>query len=421
MRNDSARRRPIDTLQSFQLASRRAEALDGLVFMMAAALLVLFILGHLLLAFAPGLFGSTAKADGNAEGGSSLTLAGSPDGSGSSDGEEAGGSNDADANLLSGGDFSSPATHGSGSKGLANADVEAYESAAEKLRLKIDALKETNQSLLTENSSLKSAASSMTETDDEEVTKLRESLRQTEGKLAATQRNEIDINQRLLSSESSLGKLRKEFSDLQSQLDRAQTDLASAGSSTASPFAELPNQNADIEALKQEVQQAEAKANSLQVQVASLEQELKSAKDKLASTNMRGDSELSELRNRVTTLQRDLELTTNKMNAREQEFVAATGTLEKLQATNINLRNQLAAAAQRPAASPATGSGLEVTSKPEVFRDYTSSKGSVSKMAFIRWEGEDGIIVRSFADKRLYRLTLDRFSDADKEYLLDRK
>jgi len=56
----------------------------------------------------------------------------------------------------------------------------------------------------------------------------------------------------------------------------------------------------------------------------------------------------------------------------------------------------------------------------EVYRDFVSSKGSISKMAFIRWENDD-IIVRSFSNKRLYRLTLDRFSAADQTYLLEQK
>lgn len=41
-------------------------------------------------------------------------------------------------------------------------------------------------------------------------------------------------------------------------------------------------------------------------------------------------------------------------------------------------------------------------------------------MAFVRWE-EDKIVFRNFADKKLYRLTLDRFSETDKRYLLERK
>ena len=102
------------------------------------------------------------------------------------------------------------------------------------------------------------------------------------------------------------------------------------------------------------------------------------------------------------------------MAMQEKKLQEAMLQARNSEAQNIELKTALDAAIAKPTA-PA------MPAKPkEEFRDFVSSKGSVSRMAFIRWEGED-VIVRSFANKKLYRLTMDRFSEEDKKYLLERK
>ena len=100
------------------------------------------------------------------------------------------------------------------------------------------------------------------------------------------------------------------------------------------------------------------------------------------------------------------------MAASKEELQTAQTQLQALRTQNGNLQTALDAAREIAAKKPEL--------PKEVFRDFVSSKGSIAKMAFVRWEGE-AVIVRSFANKKLYRLTMDRFSEADQKYLLDQK
>ena len=135
---------------------------------------------------------------------------------------------------------------------------------------------------------------------------------------------------------------------------------------------------------------------------------------------------VDQLQQQVNALNQRVNVTSETLATRENELRSTKQMVQDLGAENNELKTALNTArdarkAAEMAAQRAAPKTVQQTELPkEVYRDFVSSKGSISKMAFVRWE-DDEVIVRSFTNKKLYRLTLDRFGDADQQYLLERK
>ena len=225
--------------------------------------------------------------------------------------------------------------------------------------------------------------------DSEKVGELQSQLDTQTGQLKVAQQNLIDTEGRLRDVEGEKQRLQNQLSDVASKLEQSEANLAAAKKSS-----EMGSGNAGELALSSP-ELEEAKAN------------------------------VTQMNEKVKELTYNLETVNNTLTQREDQLRQSKLALENVQVENGNLKTALEKAKQdmaasAPAPAPAPVGALKVSPREEDYRDFVSSKGSVSKMAFIRWEGED-IIVRSFANKRLYRLTLQRFSKADQNYLLERK
>lgn len=90
------------------------------------------------------------------------------------------------------------------------------------------------------------------------------------------------------------------------------------------------------------------------------------------------------------------------------------------------LQDQLADAAERNAAAEATAQpkaekdisearGASPGNQPLEFRDWISSKGNPARLAFVRWENDKIVVVNE--ENKTFKLTLDRLSPEDQQYV----
>ena len=368
---------------------RKAEIVDTLVFMIAGLLIPAWLLGHLFLTFypAPESVNNSADLDGT-----NLTNV-----SGSSESESELPSVDGSESNQSTEQIDEPNTGLTSAQkeklaSLSN-DYQALLARHSDVERNMATLQKENVALESEVASLKSTAAKMSSDggDSNAAETLRAQLDNASQKLTTTQQTLANTETKLQSTETEMQTLRTNLADTQSKLELAQSNLAAAekrssqmaansDSDESSPFAQIPSED-DGEATL--VAEANAKVAELQQEVKSLNQRINSANETLAI--------------------RDKELNATKLD------------MQDISSQNSDLKTALNAAKQ-------AAEKLKIQSElpKEVYRDFVSSKGSVSKMAFVRWEGED-VIVRSFSNKKLYRLTLDRFGDADQQYLREQK
>ena len=374
--------------------ARHADVVDSVVFLIVAILLPAWILGHLYLTFFPapaavaGEMGDdvpAATADsepGSSADGSDLAADDSESGS-----HKMGMRHSKEPDLGLG--FASSGGADSNAAAAANAELEQLNEKANMLKTQVATLKQKNEQLTSENSSLKTAAQSASQDmgDPAEVDMLRQKLQSAADQLEMAKKDSLTASESLASTEQMKNQLQGRLTKVQRRLEQTEADLAAAKSK------------------QEELMAAQQEAPLLPMAEPEPDKELMMQVQK-------SRDRASELESNIEKLQQDLRTSNVTLTARQQELQSANKTLATLKARNSELETALNRAQQNAA-----------TSEPaaEVYRDYVSSKGSISKMAFIRWEGEDGVIVRSFTDKRLYRLSLDRFSDADKKYLLQQK
>lgn len=379
-------------------AKRSGDILDGLVFMLAGMLLPAWLLGMLYLTFYPASDTAGEMAAGNSD-----IAAVSNSDTETGENEQASSSNS--GNPGASGSDTKPNNEFKLKLDSMTEKFQSLTTTSEAFESEVMSLKQTNATLVDENAALKTqmaqAASMAQATPDLDnsaaMNELQTKYDSTALQLESTKQNLADATTRLQSTENEKRTLQNDLATTQSQLEQANTNLAAAISkaqasmesrpaagSSESPFALL---HSDQDTPKPDMA-AEANAK-----VVELEQQIKELSFNLNNANEAMDANKEELQ------------------IAKQELQAAQTQMQTLQAQNGDLQTALKAA-------------RESVTKPEVpkevFRDYVSSKGSVSKMAFIRWEGES-VIVRSFANKKLYRLTMDRFSEADQKYLLEQK
>ncbi len=375
---------------------RKAEIVDTLVFMIAGLLIPAWLLGHLFLTFYPA---PETSIDTDATG-TELT--------------NVSGFSESESDLPSaGGDV--PLEDASSNEGLDVASKEKFDTLtrdfqtltqkSSNLEAKVASLEKENVALESEIVSLQSNATEMTnrDADSNAESTLKAELVASSEKLAQAQQVAADAESKLQSTEAELQTLRANLSDTQSELESTKSSLIAAkqresqmaspaNSSGDSPFAQIPSEDADADAGL--LAEAKMKVDQLQQQVNALNQRVNVTSETLATRE-------NELRSTKQMVQ--------DLGAENNELKTALNTAR-------DARKAAEMAAQR--AAPKTVQQTELPK--EVYRDFVSSKGSVSKMAFVRWDGDE-VIVRSFTNKKLYRLTLDRFGDADQQYLLEQK
>ena len=163
----------------------------------------------------------------------------------------------------------------------------------------------------------------------------------------------------------------------------------------------------------------EQKISKLQEQLEEKSEELtelrktskESAKpDRKAAANVsRYKSQISQLNKQKDRLDRDIK------NLKDES---------KIQKTKIKtLQDELASAAKAVPMAGAINAEENITglrgtpekNQPLEFRDWISSKGNKARLAFVRWE--DGEIVVVNEDNKTFRLTLNRLSPEDQNYV----
>lgn len=382
--------------------NRAGDVLDSLVIMIAGLLLPAWLLGHLFLTFYPAPDVVSNSEDGK------------PDIAVVVESDATGGENTPAGSLLT----NNNATSGNGSSEAGTDAVDAFEVQLQSMTEKFDsltqtsvslesevaALKQSNAALVEENSTLKTQATSAMRQDGSPVENNSTALNELQTKydatsvqLETTKQSLQDATTRLNSVEDEKRTLQNDLANAQARIEQTESKLTAAvasgdsnmeikpeSDSVDSPFALL----AQEENSRQSDLAAEAKAK-----IVELEQQLQELRLDLSNTNNLMAAQKKELA------------------AQKQELQSTQNELSTIEAQNNNLKVALNAAKDK---------AVETELPKEIFRDFVSSKGSVSKMAFIRWEGE-AVIVRSFENKKLYRLTMDRFSKADQQFLQDQK
>jgi DNA repair exonuclease SbcCD ATPase subunit len=372
---------------SSQRFQRKAEIVDTLVFMIAGLLIPAWLLGHLFLTFYPAPEPSAAIDPTETE----LT--------------DVSGLSESNSDLPSVGGEESREDESEKSqevldvalKGKFDALTGDFQSLTQKssdLESKVASLEKENVALENEIASLQSKSNEMNrnDADPEIISKLKSQLDASSEQLAAAQKLAADAESKLKSNEAEIETLRTDLSATQSKLEstelsliaakQRETQMASpANDSSDTPFAEIPSEDDD--------------ANE----------------ELLAEANMKVD----QLQKQVDALNQKVNTTREMLTTREDELRSTKQIVQDLSTQNNDLKTELSTA-QKTAQKTTQQTELP----KEVYRDFVSSKGSVSKMAFIRWEGDE-VIVRSFTNKKLYRLMLNRFSDADQQYLLEQK
>lgn len=391
--------------------------MDSLVFMLAGLLLPAWLLGHLFLTFYPApetMAESGTEPKSNLENpaeSSDLPSGLSPT---DSSGDAANDSNPGDSNGML---ANNPLK---GELDSLTGKFNSLVSKSTQLETDIATLNRTNADLMAENAALKSEASDrsnsnslMLQEDSASVAlvnELRTKFDSASRQVTAMEQSLQDARSQLETTESEKQTLQLDLDNARMKLQQAETKLASAQTTDSmeikpeggnSPFAHATPEGSSSKP------DLVAEANA---RVAELEQKIKEINFSLTNANQTAANRQKDLQARESEIQ------STRQNMEDLRAQTAQ-VIADLRTQNNDLKTALEASRNNPVN---TLKVVEPQLPKEVYRDFISSKGSVSKMAFIRWEGED-IIVRSFSNKKLYRLTLDRFSNDDQQYLLERK
>ena len=395
-------------------SNRTGDVLDSLVVMIAMLLIPAWLLGHLFLTFYPAPEGVAGAELGGTE-------ASQP-----ADGDSKSKSpTDPDSDMGTGsGDKSGEMAMGDGSNGMGGSSA-ALQSMKDKfnsltqtsatLESEVMSLKESNAALVQQNEALKTKANQHVMSFKKPAEDNSKALQELQIKYDNTSFELQSMQQKLESTENEKQTLQMNLADAQSKLEQAQAMQAKPDAAADTPFALLGSE----EKSKQDelVAEANAKVTALQQQIEELNRSMANSKNSMAAQQ----EELQTARRQVQdAMAQNANLKTALNTARENAARDIAAARDKA-ASEMAARDKAAAAREQADREQAAREQAMAAEKPkEEFRDYTSSKGSVSRMAFIRWEGDD-VIVRSFANKKLYRLTMDRFSEADQQYLLERR
>jgi predicted nuclease with TOPRIM domain len=371
---------------------------DTLVFIIASLLLPAWLLGHLYLTFYP----APETGDSTVAAGSLFGDSGDSSGDSTKTGKPKEGASGSDTRN---GKEENESPAGSS---VSNPEFDALTEKSTLLQSEVKTLTDSNSQLKAEIERLKTAASNSPATsqaDSAAMDELKKQLDSQTSELNLAKQSLASEREQIKNYEQEKQQLQTRLNDLKVKLEQTEADLVAAKEVKSNPSESQADPGSPFAAAPME--EATVATNLLEEQKAKID----------------------ELSARVKELSLNLDNTSQTLTQRDEELRKTKLALEDIRVQNGNLKTALEDAKQM-AAAPATSSTTAAAPQPaegnlrlmprEEFRDFVSSKGSVSKMAFIRWEDND-IIVRSFSNKRLYRLTLDRFSEADQQYLLERK
>jgi cell division protein FtsB len=394
--------------------------------MLVALLLPAWALGHLFLAVfpAPAGTGATALKTGSSK--SNTALVQSKDAAGTSDLKMGGGLDSAE---------------GSSSKISIGGD-----SDPAKLLAQIEELKTANERLVDQNNAASESAAKVA-SQNTLIADLQRQLQMAESQakesptasVAATRQAEAQAKQ-LASLTEQYQTLSARSAELESQVstltDEKQQLLEQARMSSGDQ-AETEKLKSLTQDLERQLSESDAELKRQTELVASLKSSAAAKTMALDETALNEQKlAIAESKNKIASLESAFESAmarlTNanaKLDARNQELLAARAELQtaksRPQATvSEDADSGLVASNNQSTDSPVgTMTAEPQTEKPravEVYRFYTSSRGNRSKLAFVRWQDGD-VVVRSFNNQKLYQLPLNRFSEADQQYLRELK
>jgi hypothetical protein len=379
---------------------RQAEILDTLVFLIAGFLLPVWLLGQLFLTFYPAP-NSTDIAD-SGDSLNNLTNV--------SNNVELTASPAVSSNLES--DENSDSADVSGSE-----QPNPWQLKFETISSKLDALTAESDGLLTNNESLKSVNVSL-EAENKKLYAEMKSLQSANDFTPAMETQTKDqIDPKVVTQ------LQSQLTEMSAKLESERADLMNATTNLDAAQDQQRALQSKLLSLQSDLKVAESKLVDANKNIAKFEDDAASEPLQLVPpANDDQTEKLAEAKQKITMLEQNVDALAQKNQTatttlanREQALLVSQQTVENLTAQNQKLQTALSQASQQQATkvSPAP-------STAEVYREFISSKGNPAKMAFVRWEGEK-ILFRNFANKKLYRLPLSRFSEADQRYLLDQK
>lgn len=176
---------------------------------------------------------------------------------------------------------------------------------------------------------------------------------------------------------------------------------------------------AGVELASEEKSAFEKKISTLQKQLVTKSQELTQLrKSSTKSANSNSESAVD-----ASKYEKQISLLTKQKDQLDQK-IKRLNDQSKTQKTKIeSLQDQLDIASKANSMAGATGAennfaaidGAPQRNQPLEFRDWISSKGNKARLAFVRWE--DGEIVVVNEDNKTFRLTPNRLSPEDQKYV----
>ena len=346
---------------------RRGEILDTLVFLIVAVLLPAWLLGHLYLACYPAASSGSTTTDKTP---TSLTL----------DDDSANGPT-VDSTENSGDGSGSKSGDGSESKHFADASSGSSDGSDSKSAMALAAVQEKFDALSTKFQSQVSEGQAL------------------QDQVAQMQAGKAE-------SDRMIGDLKLQLADANTKMQEAAKMQQPAATGISDE--EMSQMKMDLAATtKQNTEYGN--------QLMQMQKELESARLKISDMESAPQPESNEkvMTEKISKLEMQIGELNNKLSSTNQTLALKDSELQRL-------RTEAAAMAAKPVAPQGE---LKVTPRQPaelVYRDFVSDQGKIAKLAFVRWDGEK-VVVRSFADKRLYRLPLSTFSATDQEYLQRQK
>ena len=417
---------------------RHGNICDTLVFILVAVLLPAWILGHLFLAFFPAPAGAaktkiaSSAIESSRRSNVSLTPAAKKN--------EA---TEPESDALT------KAQASSGQTNLQGAGNDEWRQEAVSLKNSLADLESRNISLSENANRLESQRSDLAR----EVDILKNEL----AKASATSGNQGQqvIGNRLQSMNNdslqleekyqSIVRDNKSLSGKVERLESRNKQLATRKSAVANKEAWQQESEAKVKRLEEQLQQSSIDlARQMQLvrsMQAAQRDDFTDAKSSVAIREKALQSAARQnevLQARVDELTGDLDSANTSLATRKEEIAYYRKEFQQLQTKyEISLKRLVSSDSSTPR-SNLTDNNLATIDQPinqlelngptvaqsetgERYRDYVSSQGNRSKLAFVQWVGDDQLVVRSFANKQLYQLPLNRFSQADQEYLLTLK
>lgn len=361
---------------------RSGSVCDTLVFLLVAALLPAWLLGHLFLMFFPADGSGVAFQDGTSD--QSAAVAALADDDSSDDSESEG-----MIALLT----EEPDVTTSSASERGQQDVQ-WEQKVGEFESTISNLQKENQNL-----SLKAAElANLKSEQQKEIDNLKNRLQQSS--METGQGQFASMSTRLQDAKDDYAHLEDRFKLLQDEK-----------SQLAREFSDLKSKNQRLAMTHKSTGPANTKTAEALV----------AASEKLLAT---ANEEKSRLQNRVDELMAALGTAQSSFATQKRELDDTNNQLQQLNAKFAQTLKRLGTG-ENPAENtkPARSTLIETSrrsSRPSVkeqYREYVSSRGNRSRLAFIKWIEDEQVVVRSYLNKQLYQVPIERFSDADQKYL----